>query len=265
MTLEAESTRVHRGNFYRRLQGQLLAVSSVAAVIATWWVISLFVSPLILPSPVSAISGIVFTVEHGILVPALLLSIREMYLGLAIGVTAGLAIGSVLGTSNRADRLLLPYVNILNSIPGVILIPALVIWFGLGIKTRVIFVILITVWPMVINVRAGLSNSAIRYQDLGKAFEMKRRHVLFKLQFPASVPYMLAGLRISMGLAIIGMIVGEMDVSFKGLGFLLINFGASLQTAKLLGVVFVATLIGLAQAGVARGVEERFLPWIRKA
>lgn len=249
----------------RRAQGATLAVASVATVIAVWWIISLFVSPVVLASPVSAIGGIVSTARQGILLPALLLSVREMYLGLAIGVGIGLLIGGVLGTSNALDRLLLPYVNILNSIPGVILIPALVIWFGLRMETRVIFVILITVWPMVINVRAGLRNSGNRYRDLGKAFELKPREVLFKLQFPASVPYMLAGLRISMGLAIVGMIVGEMDVSFHGLGFLLINFGASLQTAKLLGVVFVATLVGLAQAGVARGVEERFLPWTRKA
>jgi ABC-type nitrate/sulfonate/bicarbonate transport system permease component len=248
-----------------RVPGPLVPIASLATVIGVWWIISLFVSPLVLSSPGAAIGGIASTIRQGILLPALALSLKEMYVGLAIGVSVGILIGAVLGTFERADALLLPYVNILNSIPGVILIPALVIWFGLGEETRLVFIILITVWPMVINVRAGLRNSAKRYRDLGHAFELRRRDVLFKLQFPASVPYLLAGLRVSMGLAVVGMIVGEMDVSFKGLGFLLINYGASLQTSKLIGLVFVATLVGLVQAGIAQALEVRFLPWTKRA
>ncbi len=243
----------------------VIGIASIGSVLAIWWLISLFVSPIVLSSPGAAIGGLVDSATQGVLLPALLLSLKEMYIGLAVGVGVGVLIGTVLGTSQLADRILLPYVNILNSVPGVILIPALVIWFGLGMTTRVTFVILITIWPMVINVRAGLQSSSNRYRDLAKVFELSRAEAIRKLLFPASTPYVLAGLRISLGLAIVGMIIGEMDVSFKGLGFLLINYGASLQTAKLLGVVFIASLVGLAQAGIVRAVERRYMPWIRRS
>jgi NitT/TauT family transport system permease protein len=238
---------------------------SIGSVFAVWWIISLFVSPLTLPSPYSAIEGLVSLASVGSLFPALWLSVREMYMGLAIGVGAGICIGLLIGTFARVDRVALPYINVLNSIPGVILIPVLIIWLGLGATTRVVFVVLITIWPMVINVRAGVRSSALRYRDLGKVFELSRTAMMRKVMLPASTPYLLAGLRISFGLAIIGMIVGEMDISFKGLGYLLVSFGSSLQTPRLVGVVCLTAFIGLAQAGVVKLVETRFLPWVRHA
>lgn len=241
----------------------LMGTISIGSVFAIWWIVSLFVGSLTLPSPYAAIEGLVSTATAGVLLPALWLSVREMYMGLAIGVGAGVLIGLLIGAFSRVDQVMLPYVNVLNSIPGVILIPILIIWLGLGAMTRVVFVVLITIWPMVINVRAGVRSSAVRYRDLAKVFELSRTATIRKLMLPASTPYLLAGLRISFGLAIIGMIVGEMDISFNGLGFLLINFGSSLQTNRLVGVVCLAAFIGLAQTGIVKLAETRFLPWVR--
>lgn len=260
----AQGSLGRAGRLFASVPG-LAGIVSIGSVLAVWWIISLFVRPLILPSPYSSIAGLVSIARQGSLFPALLLSLREMYIGLGIGVSAGVLIGLTIGAFSRVDRVVLPYVNVLNSVPGVILIPVLVIWFGLGALTRVVFIVLITIWPMVINVRAGVRSSATRYRDLSKVFGLSRTATLRKLLLPASTPYLLAGLRVSLGLAIVGMIVGEMDVSFSGLGFLLINFGESLQTPRLVGVVFLAACIGLAQAGVVKLLEARFLPWIRRA
>lgn len=241
----------------------LMGTISLGSVFGIWWIVSLFVGSLTLPSPYAAIDGLISTATAGALLPALWLSLREMYMGLAIGVGAGVLIGLLIGAFASVDQVMLPYINVLNSIPGVILIPILIIWLGLGSMTRVIFVVLITIWPMVINVRAGVRSSAVRYRDLAKVFELSRLATIRKLMLPASTPYLLAGLRISFGLAIIGMIVGEMDVSFSGLGFLLINFGSSLQTNRLVGVVCLAAFIGLAQTGIVKLLESKFLPWVK--
>lgn len=241
----------------------VVGILSIAGVMGIWWIVSLFLSAIILPSPLASAEGLYQIAVHGILGPAIVVSLREMYIGLALGVGAGLLIGTTLGAFTRVDRVMLPYVNVFNSVPGVILIPSLVIWFGLGSETRVIFIVLITVWPMVINTRAGIMNSASRYRDLSKVFGYGRIATIRKVLIPASTPYLLAGLRISMGLAIVGMIIGEFEVSYSGLGYLLINFGESLQTGRLIGVVFLAAMIGLFQVGIVRIVEARFLPWIR--
>jgi len=241
----------------------VVGVLSIAGVMAIWWIISVFLNPIILPSPVASAQGLYQIAIHGVLGPAIVVSLREMYIGLALGVAAGMLIGTTLGAFTKVDRVMMPYVNVLNSIPGVILIPSLVIWFGLGSETRIIFIVLITIWPMVINTRAGILNSATRYRDLSKVFGYSRIATIRKVLIPASTPYLLAGLRISMGLAIVGMIIGEFEVSYSGLGYLLISFGESLQTGRLIGVVFLAAMIGLLQVGIVRIVEARLLPWIK--
>ena len=243
----------------------VIGATSIISLVGIWWIVSLFLSPIILPSPVSSIVGVFQIGKQGALLPAVGVSLREMYIGLALGVGIGLLIGTTLGAISSVDRVMMPYVNVLNSVPGVILMPSLVIWLGLGSMTRVVFIVLITVWPMVINARAGVSNSANRYRDLSKVFGYSRFAMIRKVLIPASTPYLLAGLRISMGLAIVGMIIGEFEVSYAGLGYLLINFGESLQTGKLVGVVFLAALIGLAQVGVVRVLEARFLPWVKRS
>jgi len=241
----------------------VVGVLSIAGVMAIWWIISVFLNPIILPSPIASAQGLYQIAIHGVLGPAIVVSLREMYIGLALGVAAGMLIGTTLGAFTKVDRVMMPYVNVLNSIPGVILIPSLVIWFGLGSETRIIFIVLITIWPMVINTRAGILNSATRYRDLSKVFGYSRIATIRKVLIPASTPYLLAGLRISMGLAIVGMIIGEFEVSYSGLGYLLISFGESLQTGRLIGVVFLAAMIGLLQVGIVRIVEARLLPWIK--
>lgn len=251
----------------RRIIGNsgVVGILSIIAVMGIWWIVSLFLNPIILPSPLASAEGLYSIATHGVLGPAIVVSLREMYIGLALGVGAGMLIGTSLGAFTRVDRVMMPYVNVFNSIPGVILIPSLVIWFGLGSETRIIFIVLITVWPMVINTRAGIMNSANRYRDLSKVFGYGRVATIRKVLIPASTPYLLAGLRISMGLAIVGMIIGEFEVSYSGLGYLLISFGESLQTGRLVGVVFLAAAIGLVQVGIIRIVEARFLPWIKRS
>lgn len=243
----------------------VVGVLSIAGVMGIWWIISLFLSPIILPSPIAAAGGLYQIAVHGVLGPAIVVSLREMYFGLALGITAGVLIGTALGAFTKFDRVMMPYVNVLNSIPGVILIPSLVIWFGLGSETRIVFIVLITIWPMVINTRAGIKNSATRYRDLSQVFGYSRIATIRKVLIPASTPYLIAGLRISMGLAIVGMIIGEFEVSYSGLGYLLISFGESLQTGRLIGVVFLAAAIGLVQVGIVRIIEARFLPWIKRS
>lgn len=264
---DPEASGHQNDSLWRRVirSSGVVGVLSIASAIGIWWIVSLFLSPVILPSPFASAKGLYQIAANGVLGPAIVVSLREMYIGLALGVASGVLIGTALGAFARVDRVVMPYVNVLNSVPGVILIPSIVIWFGLGSATRIFFIVLITVWPMVINTRAGIMNSATRYRDLSKVFGYGRFATIRKVLIPASTPYLIAGLRISMGLAIVGMIIGEFEVSYTGLGYLLISFGESLQTGRLIGVVFLAAMIGLVQVGIIRIVESRFLPWIKRA
>ena len=236
-----------------------------AVVIGLWALVAEFVPPLILPGPWPTLDGLADLARSGVLGPAILTSLREMYVGLAIAALAGVTIGILIGVSDWLDTVILPYINIFNAVPGIILIPVFVIWLGAGTVTHTWFVVLIAFFPIVINVRAGMRSAANRYQELGRVFNLSRRSTVLKLIFPASVPYLLTGLKISMGLALIGMIVSEIEVSFSGLGYLLVNLGSTFQTAQVIGLVLLSSAIGVVQVGLVRIAETRLLPWLRWA
>src|SRR5579859_2152301 len=127
---------------------------------------------------------------------------------------------------------------------------------------RLLFIVLITIWPVLLNTLAGVKNVSQGYVDVGRAFGLSDAQMLRHVSIPAAVPYMLAGVRISVGLAIIGMIVSEMEVSMVGLGFLLTSLGNSFQTNKLFGVILVTSLLGVLCAAILRLVERLWFRWI---
>jgi ABC-type nitrate/sulfonate/bicarbonate transport system permease component len=141
-------------------------------------------------------------------------------------------------------------------------IPLVIIWVGIGQQARLLFVFLITLWPILLNTVAGIRNANRGYTELGAAFGLSEGQILRRIAIPAAVPYILAGARVSAGLAIIGMIVSEMEVSLTGLGYLLITYGNSFLTGKLLAVVFVASMFGVGNVLLLKWVQRTFFPWI---
>ena len=141
------------------------------------------------------------------------------------------------------------------------MIPLLIVWVGISAKARILFVVLITFFPVLLNTAGGLRNVSRGYVEVGKTMGLSERQLVRKVILPASVPYIFAGVRIGVALAVIGMIVGEMEVSNVGLGYLLNFFGEGFQTGKLLALVFLASLIGVFNVVVVRLIQRKFFKW----
>jgi len=188
--------------------------------------------------------------------------IQMLLIGMAVGLTVGIALGVLMGRYTLVAKVLFPYVNFFNATPLVVIIPLVIIWVGITIQARLLFVFLITLWPVLLNTAAGIRNVDRGYVDVGLAFGFSERQILRKISLPAAIPFILAGVRISAGLAIIGMIVSEMEISFVGLGFLLVSFGNSFETGKLLAVVIVTSVLGVLNVTILKAVQARWFPWI---
>ena len=174
---------------------------------------------------------------------------------------AGIIFGMLIGRYAMADGILGPFINAVNATPLNVLIPLLIVWVGISAKARILFVILITFFPVLLNTAGGLRNVSRGYVEVGKTMGLSERQLVRKVILPASVPYIFAGVRIGVALAVIGMIVGEMEVSNVGLGYLLNFFGEGFQTGKLLALVFLASLIGVFNVVVVRLIQRRFFKW----
>ncbi|MHB8630527.1 MAG: ABC transporter permease [Candidatus Limnocylindria bacterium] len=236
--------------------------AAIAIILAVWQLSGLFLNPILLSTPAAVARELVSLGTNGQIWVALGQSLEEMAIGLAFGLIVGIALGLLMGRYALADRLLGPYVSFFNATPLVVIIPLVIIWVGITAEARLLFVFLITLWPVLLNTAAGIRNVDRGYLDVGLAFGFSERQILRHISIPAAIPFILAGIRISAGLAIIGMIVSEMEISFVGLGFLLVSFGNSFETGKLIAVVIVTSILGVLNVTILKMIQDRWFPWI---
>lgn len=237
----------------------------VVAVFGAWEVSGLFINRVLISSPQGVVSALYDMLISGTISSALAISIRELYIGLAIGLVAGIVLGVLIGRYPFADSVLSPFINAANATPLNVLIPLLIVWVGISAQARVLFIVLISFFPVLLNTAGGLRNVSRGYVEVGQMLGLSERQLLRKVILPGSVPYIFAGVRLGAALGVIGMIVGEMEVSNVGMGYLLNFYGEGFQTGRLLALVFLASLVGVINVMIVRGVQQRWFKWVTAA
>jgi ABC-type nitrate/sulfonate/bicarbonate transport system permease component len=240
----------------------LLPAAAVAAVLGAWQWSGHYLNPILISTPSEVAGDLGQMVTRGAIFEPLLESLEEMAIGGLAGMVAGIALGVLMGRYRLAEKVLSPFVNFFNATPLVVIIPLVIIWVGISQNARLLFIFLIALWPILLNTLAGIRNVSRGYVEVGAAFGLSETQMLWKVSLPAAVPYILAGARVAAGLAIIGMIVSEMEVSLTGLGYLLITYGNSFLTGRLLAVVFIASMFGVGNVLLLKSVQAAFFPWI---
>jgi NitT/TauT family transport system permease protein len=174
--------------------------------------------------------------------------------GLAASLLVGMAVAVAFSQSAIIRRSVYPYAIFLQTVPSVALAPLVIIWFGHGFSSVVVVAFIISLFPIITNATAGLLDLDRNLVELFAMSSASRRQVLTKLQLPNSIPYLIAGAKISSGLSVIGAIVGEFTAGYRtsyGLGYLIIATAgrpdvdylyAATLAAMLLGVVIFATI-----------------------
>jgi NitT/TauT family transport system permease protein len=180
-----------------------------------------------------------------------------MILATVIGVSLGLAAG----WSRWAGYVIDPWLTILYSTPMVALAPLLILVFGIDLSAKAMIVFLFAVFPVAINTLAGVQTTANRYLRVARSFSASQPKILQSVVIPGSLPYVLTGLRVGGGHAIVGIVVAELLASDQGIGFLLSIAGATFQTGELLFLVTVLGLGGMAYAALIKRLEERMERW----
>lgn len=175
---------------------------------------------------------------------------------LGCAVTAGTLLSILFSQSAAVRRALFPYVVFLQTVPIVAIAPLLVIWSGYTFRTTVIATVIICLFPIINNVTSGLSSVSREHAELFRLYGAGRVKRLLRLQFPTAIPYLVMGMRISSGLAVVGAIVAEFFVSngsaYEGLGALITGWQGLSKTDALMAALFASTLLGLVLFGLVR-------------
>jgi len=186
-------------------------------------------------------------------------------LGFAIGSALGAVIGYLLGMSAFWERVLSPYILALQIAPKVAFAPLFIMWFGYNATPKLLVTVLIVFFPVLVNVLAAMKTVDRDMVNLARAYSLTRWQIFLKVEFPSTLPNLLAGLRISSTLAVIGVTVGELVGGNTGLGFLISYGGGQANAAMVFNAIVLLTIIGIILYSALAWVEERLLHYIPKA
>lgn len=225
--------------------GSLLVL---VVILAAWeWGPGAVGIPAFIVPPVSEVwSETVFQTVRGDLLRQTLDTTLLVVAGFLLGSALGAAIGYVLGMSRTAEVVLSPYLLALQIAPKVAFAPLFVLWFGYNFVPKLLVAVLIVFFPVLINVLGAVRAVEQAQIDLARSFKASRMQIFWKIEFPASMPALFAGLRIGATLAVIGVVVGEFVGGNTGLGYLLTFAQGQANTPAVFVAIIMLTLIGIA-------------------
>jgi ABC-type nitrate/sulfonate/bicarbonate transport system permease component len=185
----------------------------------------------------------------------------EFILGYGAAIALGVPLGLAIGLSRRLQYLLSPFVDTLNAVPRVTLLPLIVIWFGIGIWSKVAVVFLGAVIPIAINTQSGVKTSEARFIRVARSFCAPRFKIFSSIVLPGTVPFIFTGLKYGAGRALLGVVVGELYAATAGLGHLIADAGNTFQTDVVFFGVLIFMAAGLAVTALLDRIERHFENW----
>lgn len=235
---------------------------AIFSFLGLWEVLgSYVVDPLMLSAPSKITEALFDLLVSGELLDALYQSATTLIYGFVLATVIGILLGMFIGRYRKVEAATDWLVNGLYATPLVALIPLVTLWFGLGFSAKLFIVCIISVFPILINTASGVRNVGASLLDVGNAFAADERQTFVKIILPASIPYIMTGIRLGIGRAIIGMIVAEFYTSVGGLGALIMKFGNQYDTAAMFVPILTLALMGVLLTTIVRKAEAAFEPW----
>ena len=239
----------------------LIRLTSMVVVVGGWEYFGRKVNPLFMSFPSAILKAAGGLIASGELLTSLESSFKTLLIGFVLASCIGAVIGLLIGRYRAVDAATDWLVNALYATPLVAIIPLVTLWFGLGDAAKLFIVSILTVFPVLINTAAGVRNVPKQLIDVGAAFAANERQVFVKIILPSALPYLMTGLRLGIGRAIIGMVVAEFFTAITGLGALIVKYGNQYDTASMFVPILLLMLMGIALTNTVKWAENIIAPW----
>jgi len=235
-------------------------VSGVVGLLVWELVVDAFHLPsYLLPAPSQILA---VTASYGpLLLRELGYTAFAAFVGFAVALIGGVAIGAAITAWRVVDRVLYPWLVIWHAVPKVVIAPLFIVWLGFGLKSEIIFVIVFTFFPIIVNTVTGLKSADLEVLQMVRSMGANRLQTLWKIRIPGALPHIFAGIKISATLAPVGAVIGEFVASNQGLGHLLIQAVGSLETPLAFAAVLIISLVGIAIWYLTEMIERLAIPW----
>lgn len=239
----------------------MVRLGAVAVLLGLWEIFGRQVNPLFLSYPSAIGRAFLEVVVTSEFQRSALSSLQVFAIGLIAALVLGIAVGLLMGRYRLAEYLLDPYVYALDATPRVALIPILLLWFGLGASSKIAIVFLSGLFPVLMNTFSGVRTVSAQLVEVGRAYGAGERQLFTKVILPAALPFIMAGIRLAVGRALIGIITAEMFTAVTGMGALLVRYSSALATDKFFVPVILLALLGVILSSIVEKLQKKLAPW----
>ena len=233
-------------------------------VLVTVWetlVRVLQVPQFILPAPSKVAEALWRGLASGVYFEHLYYTLVSTVLGFLLGSTLGFGLGTGVALSRRFEFFLYPYIVMFQSLPKIALAPLIVIWFGLGLPSKIVNAALVAFFPLLVNTIVGLKSADEERVSLMRSLAASEKQIFWMLRLPNALPFVMAGLDVAMIFALIGAIVGEFVGAKQGLGMLIQSMNFTMDVSGQFSVLLILSILGLVLNRCISLIRKRVLFW----
>jgi NitT/TauT family transport system permease protein len=239
----------------------LVTCGSIVAVLIFWEIVGRQINPVFGSYPTAIAVAFWELLVTGQLWAALFESLQPFVLGYGLAIVIGVPLGLLIGGFRVAEAALGIYVTAGYAMPLVALVPLLILWLGLGFAVKVAVVFLMALFPITINTWLGVVAVPKTLIEVGKSFVAPDLVILRRIVLPATLPYIMAGVRLAVGRAVVAMVIAEFFTTISGLGAVIINSANNFDTATMFVPIIILMLMAIGLNSLIGLVERKVAPW----
>jgi ABC-type nitrate/sulfonate/bicarbonate transport system permease component len=258
----ADACRLYK--FYLNQEKKILGSAGVLVFLILWELAGntfQWINPMFMSAPSLVFKAAVQLFASGEIYNDLYVSAVEFLGGYLLAVAVAIPFGIMVGWYKRMSYMFDPFINAMNATPRVALLPLVIIWLGIGMLSKVGIIFLGAVFSILINTRDGVKTTPINLLNAARSFGASEWMIFKTVVLPSSVPFILTGLRLAVGRALVGVLVGELYAATAGIGFMITVAGATFQTDKVFVGVLIFALTGMISMELLTKLEQRFDRW----
>jgi NitT/TauT family transport system permease protein len=253
-------------SLWSRLEPSLLGIGSIVALLLIWellpYMVTLSAGTQLFFTTPSKVAGTLWSMfATGSIWAPLKVSASGFALGLGLAIVVALPLGVVLGRSRVLNAMFDPFITAFNATPRLVFIPLVMLWLGLGLWSKVVIVFIGALFPLLINTYEGVRNSDKVLINVVRSFGANEWAIARLVVLPNSLPYIVAGLRLAIGRAVLGVVVAEFFGSEDGLGVLMVQASGQYQVDVVFAGLIVFAGLSLIMTGLVQLLEQRLTRW----
>jgi ABC-type nitrate/sulfonate/bicarbonate transport system permease component len=265
-TVAADDTAAPRKSIWQRFEPTILGTGTIVLLLLVWQFLPDFVpmkagTKLFFTVP-SHVAGTLWTMfATGSIWTPLGVSASAFAIGLLLAIVAGLPLGVLLGRSATLNAMVDPFITAFNATPRLVFLPLLMLWFGIGIWSKVAVVFLGALFPLLINTYEGVRNADKLLINVVRSFGAGEWDIARLVVVPNSLPFIIVGLRLAIGRAVLGVVVSEFFGSQDGLGVMMVRAASQFKVDIVFAGLIVFAALSLIMTGLVKLLEDRLTRW----